>query len=215
VRRECERERDAAGRPFLEGKHAVRSDAREQGASLHSTEYSANETGRGLPRPEAKASERERVPRPAQRTEHGFGNLRPGFHERFEELPIRRLIPNQLLARALYRTVEARCRTCVERMGQHDRRSYPLEAILAQRKRLKNGETTANGCTAEQISCTKPGSVSSADWQPLPTLSAASKTMTFRPVRAIAIAAASPFGPEPTITASTCPYDVHRCCFTG
>src|ERR671924_444600 len=53
VRRECERERDAAGRPFLEGKHAVRGDAPKYGASPHSTERAANETGGGLQRPEA------------------------------------------------------------------------------------------------------------------------------------------------------------------
>ena len=44
---------------------------------------------------------------------------------------------------------------------------------------LKKGETTAKGCTAEQTSCTNPGSVSSAERHPPPTVSAASKTITF------------------------------------
>src|SRR6476646_8435480 len=55
---------------------------------------------------------------------------------------------------------------------------------------------------AEQTSCTKPGSVSSAEATPPPAVGCASNTMTLRPVRAMAIAAASPFGPEPTTTAS-------------
>jgi hypothetical protein len=55
---------------------------------------------------------------------------------------------------------------------------------------------------AEQMSWVKPGRVSSADRQPPPMVSAASKTMTLRPVRAISIAAARPFGPEPTTIAS-------------
>src|SRR5687767_10118441 len=54
----------------------------------------------------------------------------------------------------------------------------------------------------EQTSCTKPGSVSSAERTPPPIVSAASCTSTSRPARASVIAAASPFGPEPTTTAS-------------
>src|SRR6266567_9453174 len=47
-----------------------------------------------------------------------------------------------------------------------------------------------------------PGSVSSADRAPPPTVSRASKTQTDQPARAISMAAAKPFGPEPTTTAS-------------
>ena len=49
---------------------------------------------------------------------------------------------------------------------------------------------------AEQTSCTKPGSVSSAERAPPPIVSLASSTSTERPARASAIAAASPFGPR-------------------
>ena len=52
------------------------------------------------------------------------------------------------------------------------------------------------------MSWTKPGSVSSAERDPPPIVSAASSTRTERPARARAIAAARPFGPEPTTTAS-------------
>ena len=59
-----------------------------------------------------------------------------------------------------------------------------------------------SGWIAEQTSWTKPGSVSSAVRIPPPTVSAASSTSTERPARASTIAAASPFGPAPTTTAS-------------
>ncbi len=66
----------------------------------------------------------------------------------------------------------------------------------------KNGEAAASGCTAEHTSCVTPGIVSSADMAPPPARSAASITSTERPARAMVIAAASPFGPAPTTTAS-------------
>src|SRR5687767_14459940 len=55
---------------------------------------------------------------------------------------------------------------------------------------------------AAQTSCTKPGSVSSAERTPPPIVSSASCTSTSRPARASVIAAASPVGPEPMTTAS-------------
>ena len=66
----------------------------------------------------------------------------------------------------------------------------------------KNGEATPSGWIAEQTSWTNPGSVSSAERAPPPTVSAASRTRTVSPACANTIAAASPFGPEPTTTAS-------------
>ena len=66
----------------------------------------------------------------------------------------------------------------------------------------KNGDAAAIGCTAEQTSCTNPGSVNSAERAPPPISSAASNTTTDLPARARVIAAASPFGPEPITTAS-------------
>src|SRR5205823_3959179 len=60
----------------------------------------------------------------------------------------------------------------------------------------------AIGWTAEQTSWTNPGSVSAADRAPPPIVSFASTTSTARPRRARATAAASPFGPDPTTTAS-------------
>ncbi len=62
----------------------------------------------------------------------------------------------------------------------------------------KNGDATARGWMAEQISCTKPGSVSVPDRVPPPIVSAASMTVTERPARARVTAAARPLGPDPT-----------------
>src|SRR5207237_10608700 len=67
---------------------------------------------------------------------------------------------------------------------------------------MKNGEAAASGCTAEQTSCKKSGSVSSAERAPPPIVAFASRTNTDCPARAKVIAAARPFGPEPTTTVS-------------
>ena len=60
---------------------------------------------------------------------------------------------------------------------------------------------------AEHMSCTNPGSVISPDRVPPPIWSHASSNKTCFPACARVIPADSPFGPEPTITAS---YDM-RC----
>src|SRR5262245_2411943 len=55
---------------------------------------------------------------------------------------------------------------------------------------------------AEHTSCTYPGSVNSADRAPPPIAGCASSTTTLRCFRAIVIAAANPFGPDPITIAS-------------
>src|SRR5579863_4619093 len=72
-------------------------------------------------------------------------------------------------------------------------------------KRRKNGEARASGCAAEQTSCQKPGRVSSSVRHPPPIVGAPSITRTFRPAADRVTAAARPFGPLPTITASGFP----------
>ena len=64
------------------------------------------------------------------------------------------------------------------------------------------GDATPNGCTAEQTSCTTPGSSSSAERNPPPGSPAASTSSTSRPARASVTAQTSPFGPDPTTTTS-------------
>ena len=64
------------------------------------------------------------------------------------------------------------------------------------------GEPFPSGWMAEQVSWTKPGSVSSSEREPPPARSAASTTRTEAPSVARVIAAASPLGPAPTMTAS-------------
>src|SRR5206468_9114949 len=54
----------------------------------------------------------------------------------------------------------------------------------------------------DQTAWVTPGSVMGAVRTPPPCVSPASSTSTERPARARRIAAASPFGPEPTTTAS-------------
>src|SRR5215831_17998335 len=66
----------------------------------------------------------------------------------------------------------------------------------------KHGEPAANGWTAEQMSCTKPGSVSSADRALPPIVGFASYRRTDFPAVASSIAAIRPFGPAPITIAS-------------
>src|SRR5918997_2142710 len=80
--------------------------------------------------------------------------------------------------------------------------STSVRPCSARGSSLKNGEALASGWIAEQTSWTKPFRVSSAERTPPPTVSSASRTRTDRPSRARVIAAARPFGPEPTTTAS-------------
>jgi hypothetical protein len=75
--------------------------------------------------------------RPAQWAQHRISDFWPRFHERVEELLIRCLVPAKAFTRALHGVMQACCGSLVERMGQHDRRGYPVEAMLAQRKRLE------------------------------------------------------------------------------
>src|SRR5262249_19683162 len=70
-------------------------------------------------------------------------------------------------------------------------------------------EATAIGCTAEQMSWTKPGSVSSADLAPPPIVAERSYAVTAYPARASTIAALRPLGPDPTTVARS-PAMVHR-----
>ena len=59
-----------------------------------------------------------------------------------------------------------------------------------------NGECSAIGWIAEQTSWTKPGSVSSNESAPPPSVSCSSCTTTSSPARASAIAAAEPVRPR-------------------
>ena len=68
----------------------------------------------------------------------------------------------------------------------------------ARGKPAKAGELAAHGCTAEQTSCTNPGSVSSAERVPPPMVGCASNTVVRSPACARMMAAVRPFGPEPT-----------------
>ena len=69
-------------------------------------------------------------------------------------------------------------------------------------KRWKKGDATASGCAVAQVSCQNPGRVSSCVRQPPPIVAAPSTTSTRSPAALSVTAAARPFGPLPTTTAS-------------
>ena len=77
--------------------------------------------------------------------------------------------------------------------------STPCSASGTERM---NGEASRAGGSREQVSWRNPGSVSSSVRSPPPIVSRPSSTSTERPARASTIAAARPFGPEPTTIAS-------------
>ena len=81
--------------------------------------------------------------------------------------------------------------------GQHH--SSPWSASPSDDR---NGEPTPIGWTAEQWSCSTPGTVSSLVRVPPPIVSSASSTVTATPARASAAAQARPLGPDPTTKAS-------------
>ena len=82
-------------------------------------------------------------------------------------------------------------------MRQRQLRLDPLEAVLGQGKRRKNGEPTPRGWIAEQTSWTKPGRVSSVGAQATADRSAASSTSTDRPARARSWRRPARSGPSP------------------
>src|ERR1700732_5103111 len=82
-------------------------------------------------------------------------------------------------------------------MGERQRRLNPLEPVLARGNEANAGEVTASGCTAEQTSCVKPGSVSGSDRVPPPMVELTSSRTVFTPAFARQMAAVSPLGPEP------------------
>ena len=94
-------------------------------------------------------------------------------------------------------------RAVVERVRERRRRVRPTPGRAPPAAaRGRTARPAASGCTAEQTSWTKPGRVSSAERQPPPTVSARLEHRTDRPARARVMAAARPFGPAPTTTAS-------------
>src|SRR5260370_39612395 len=62
----------------------------------------------------------------------------------------------------------------------------------------KKGDPAAIGCPADPKSCRNPGMVNSIVRAAPPAVGSASNTSTCRPAWASTMAAASPFGPEPT-----------------
>ncbi len=80
--------------------------------------------------------------------------------------------------------------------------SIQRRPCAARSSRRKKGEAAASGWIAEQRSWRKPGSVSGSVVSPPPISAARSRTSTRTPASARLSAAASPFGPEPTTTAS-------------
>ena len=88
------------------------------------------------------------------------------------------------------------------RTAPRARRARPPRAARSNSR--KNGDASAIGCTAEQVSCSSPVSDpgSACVRAPPPASVSASRTRTPRPARASVTAAARPFGPDPTTTTS-------------
>ena len=101
-----------------------------------------------------------------------------------------------LIARSITPAVPSSSGCARSTSGQ--RHSRPWRSSPSE---FRNGEPTAIGCTAEQWSCSSPGTVSSLVFVPPPIASSASSTVTRTPSSASVTALARPLGPEPTTTA--------------
>ena len=188
------------------GQERVGGGAGEEPARLVGGEGSRRDRGReGAP--QAEAGHRERVARHAQqRGEHGRGEARPsarrpsprGVATQAPSTPR----PSAVASTDWWSTPARPSSSGWTSATSGCTRSRPWRARSAP---WKNGDTAASGWTAEHTSCTKPGSVSAALRVPPPIVSAPSSTSTERPAAAHVMAAASPFGPEPTTTTSTTP----------
>ena len=93
---------------------------------------------------------------------------------------------------SLHRALEQHRGAVVEGVRERRVGMDQLEPVLGERQAARKGEASARACTVEQVSCTKPGSVSSSERQPPPMVSAPSRTVTRRPARASTIAADEP-----------------------
>jgi hypothetical protein len=174
VRGRAEHQPEGRGRRVVEGQHPVRGDAGEQPAGLCAGEPAARETlsrSQGL-QPEAR--HRQRVPWPAQRREDRGEHARPVAHDRSDQTVVASGIHTKRGRRLGNRPAHDRRRSLVERVGQRHRWIDPLKPVAGEGQRPEKGDAMANGCTAEHVSCTKPGSVSSADRAPPPMVGCAS-----------------------------------------
>jgi hypothetical protein len=133
VRHRTEHERERRRRTPIERQHAVGGDAGEQRACFRLREGSPGERLGGLQRVQPEPRERERMPRQPRRAEHGTFDERPRVDDRSEQPSIRGAVGAESRGRAVDRPVDRRGRPVVERMGEHDLRLDPLEAVLRQR----------------------------------------------------------------------------------
>ena len=156
--------------------------------------------------PEPRHPQRpRRRQRHVERAEQVRQQRRRGVDHPAEQVAVRVAVAAQPAGRLVDVAAEQDRGAVVERVAERRRRSIQRRPCAARAgwRSAKNGEIRPKTWIELQTSWTKPGSVSSAERDPPPGSSAASRTVTRRPARASVIAAASPFGPEPTTTAST------------
>ena len=96
--------------------------------------------GRGQERLDPKADEGQRmVRRQRQRAEQIFGHCRPALHQRPHQPAIRARVPSQPRSRGVHRTFQHDRRSVIQRVGQRQRRVYPLKAVALQGQVAEEG----------------------------------------------------------------------------
>ncbi len=184
------------------GEHRVRGDTGEERSGRLVLEREAHRRRR---RPDAVEAELDELARRARRqrgeVEHRFGEplqRPPSPSDDALPGPDRRDRVRRRSRRPIGAAGPRSPARWRGRAGSRDAR-----ARCRGRARGTPGRRAPSRCTVAPMSCRKPGSVTSSVRSPPPGRSAASSTTTFQPASASATAATSPFGPEPTTTAST------------
>ena len=176
----------------------------------------------GAPQPRARAAagstavapKRANVDRMSRDAQHrlrsvGEQVVEPRDHRREQPTPAP-AVASEAVRGAVDRSVQNAGRSVVQRMGTVDRRLQPASRPSeARSSSARNGDAAAIGWTAEQWSCTRPGTIICELRVPPPIVSLASSTVTSSPARASRAAAASPFGPPPTTIAEVTPSRLH------
>ncbi len=139
VRHRAEHEGERRRGPRLERHHAVRGDAGEERTRVRAREPPPREALGGLQRHQPEARERERMRRHPRRPEHRHLDVRPRFDDGAEGSAIRGGVFFQVVGRLVERRVHRSRRPVVHRVRQHDWRRDPVEAVLGERQRAKEG----------------------------------------------------------------------------
>ena len=185
--------------------HLVRGHAGEQGPAPRSVRHRRASTVRRQHRPQPEPGQPQRVPGQVHdRPQNSSASVVEARGQRREAAGARRApsAPRPSAVSAMRAAQHGRA-PAVERVGEVELRPAPAQPVLGQRQRAqeRRRRRRSGGRPSTRRAAARAASARALRVPP-PIRSAASSTVTWHPAWASATAAASPFGPEPTTTAS-------------